>query len=71
MQTYIDDLLKLSKSERILIVEKLWDSIAEDTQHSPLPEWKRQLIEERLAQYDKNNNEGENWDDLKRRYFTT
>jgi putative addiction module component (TIGR02574 family) len=38
MITNIEDILKLSKSERILIVEKIWDSIADDTEGSGLPE---------------------------------
>ena len=66
MLTNIEDILKLSKSERILIVERIWDSIAEDTEIAALPEWKKQLIEERLAEYDKN--KGEDWEDLKKRY---
>jgi len=64
----IEDILKLSKSERILIVEKIWDSIADDTEGSGLPKWKKQLIEERLAEYDKNKNKGEDWEYLKKRY---
>jgi hypothetical protein len=29
---------------------------------------KKKLIEERLAEYDKNKNKGEDWEDLKKRY---
>lgn len=67
MPTDIEDILKLSKSERILIVEKIWDSIAAEKQDTSLPEWKKQLIEERLAEYDKNKS-GENWEEVKKRY---
>ncbi len=68
MLTNIEDILKLSKSERILIVEKIWDSIADEKEDSSLPEWKKELIEERLSEYNANKDKGEDWDEFKKRY---
>ncbi len=68
MLTNIEDILKLNKSERILIVEKIWDSIADEKEDSSLPEWKKELIEERLSEYNANKDKGEDWDEFKKRY---
>lgn len=65
----IQEILNLSVTEKILLVEKIWDSIAEDTAKQPLPNWKKELIEERLAEHKANPDSGVSWDELKKKYY--
>ena len=65
MTHMIQDILKLSVSERILMVEAIWDSITEEVEELELsPEVKR-LLDERLEAHKNNPNEGYDWDEVK------
>lgn len=64
----IQDIMNLSVPEKILLVEKLWDSIAEEANRKPLPEWKKKLLQERLAEHKKSPEAGLSWDELRKRY---
>jgi putative addiction module component (TIGR02574 family) len=65
----IQEILKLSVAEKILLVEKIWDSIAEDSTKQPMPEWKKQMLEERLEEHRKNPESGISWEELKKKYY--
>ena len=39
---------KLNKSEKLLLVEALWDSIASEPEDVPLPEHHKSVLDERL-----------------------
>lgn len=65
----IQEIMSLSVAEKILLVEKIWDSIAEDTSKQPLPEWKKELIEQRLAEHKENPDDGIAWEELKKKYY--
>ncbi|BAS58030.1 MULTISPECIES: addiction module protein [Leptolyngbya] len=59
------DLLKLSPSERLLLVQDLWDSIeAEDI---PLTDWQKDELDRRKAAYQADPSTGRSWEDVKRR----
>jgi putative addiction module component (TIGR02574 family) len=60
----INELKRLSKSEKLLLVEELWDSIAEDTQLPPLSRSQKKLLNERLEQA-KNSTERLTWNEIK------
>jgi len=57
------DLARLSASEKIELIELLWDSIPED--QVPVPEFHRRLIAERMAEFEADPEEGESWEDVK------
>jgi putative addiction module component (TIGR02574 family) len=57
---------KLSVAERILLVEEIWDSIAPEVIHLPLPESQRQDLQRRIAEYDVNPR-GSEWSEVKAR----
>jgi putative addiction module component (TIGR02574 family) len=57
---------KLSVAERILLVEEIWDSIAPEAVHLPLPESQRQDLQRRIADYDANPR-GSEWSEVKAR----
>jgi putative addiction module component (TIGR02574 family) len=67
MTQILNDILNLSVSERILIVEAIWDSISENEQTVALSEESRQLLEDRLKAHQNNPNEGSSWEDVKSR----
>lgn len=61
------DILKLSISERILMVENIWDSIAEDDKNLKLTEETKQFLDERLEAHKNNPSDGSSWTDVKTR----
>lgn len=65
----LQEIMNLSVPEKILLVEKLWDSIAEDTSRQPMPDWKKKLIEERLDEHKRNPDSGTSWEELKKKYY--
>ena len=68
MPPYLSDILKLSVAERVLLVEAIWDSIASDKKNSyKLSEEQIHILEEEMASYSKNPDEGASWDEIKAR----
>jgi putative addiction module component (TIGR02574 family) len=73
MTTKFSDILNLSVPERILLVEAIWDSIANDTnKKNPYRLSAEQIavLEEELASYAKNPKEGSSWEDVKKRILS-
>lgn len=48
MNSRIDELKRLPPSERLQLVEDLWDTIADDLESAPLPESLRAEMDRRL-----------------------
>lgn len=61
----IDDIRQLSVSERLLLVEDIWDSIGDEPESWSLSAAQRQELERRAAAHRENPNEGCTWDELK------
>ena len=59
------DIQELSQSERILLAEQLWDSVAENQDSLEITASQKRVLEERLAAYKKNPNEGSSWEEVK------
>lgn len=59
------DIHELSQSERILLAEKLWDSVVENQDSLEITESQKKVLEDRLAAYKKSPNEGSSWEDVK------
>ena len=60
-------LLDLSVSERIQLVEDLWDSIAEVPDQVPLTDAQKAELDQRLDAYRQNPDEGSPWDVVRER----
>jgi putative addiction module component (TIGR02574 family) len=58
---------RLSVSERILLVEEIWDSIAADAEELSLTEAQKQDLQRRLAAYEANPKAGSSWETVKTR----
>lgn len=67
MSPYLSDILKLSVPERILLVEAIWDSIANEKNNYQLSDEQVKFLEEELVAYSKSPNEGSSWEDIKKR----
>lgn len=57
----------LSVDDQIEYVQSLWDRIAATPEQVPVPEWHREILEERLKDDEANPNAGETWDVLRER----
>jgi putative addiction module component (TIGR02574 family) len=62
------ELHKLSKEEKIEIVQMLWDDIAHDSDFNDLPEEHKAILEERLSQINEGNVTFKSWEDIQRKY---
>jgi putative addiction module component (TIGR02574 family) len=58
-------LLALPLAERIEVAEHLWASIEEETESGDLPAWQASLLDERLADLERNPEDGLSWDEVK------
>jgi len=44
---------KLEISEKLILVEAVWDDIAKSNKQLPLPEWQKSELNKRLSAYDR------------------
>ena len=56
----------LSVEEQIDYLQSLWERIAAQPEQVPVPNWHREVLDQRLAALNKNPDEGKNWDDFDR-----
>ncbi|NQV17961.1 MAG: addiction module protein [Armatimonadetes bacterium] len=61
------NIMKLSVNERILIVEDLWDTIADESKSVSLSEAQKRELDKRLESYRKNPETGSSWKEVKTR----
>ena len=59
--------LALPISERIRLVEAIWDSVAEDSAGVPLPAWQAEELDRRLARFDEESKSALTWPEVKGR----
>ena len=57
----------LSVDEQIEYVQSLWDRIAATPEDVPVPQWHREILDERQRDYETNPNAGESWDNVRER----
>jgi putative addiction module component (TIGR02574 family) len=56
----------LSVEEQIDYLQSLWERIAAQPEQVPVPNWHREVLDERLAALSRSPDEGKNWDDFDR-----
>ena len=61
------DTLALSMSERIQLVEDIWDTIVTESEPVELTEDEKRIIDERLEAYHRNPDLGSPWGDVYKR----
>lgn len=67
MTQMLDDILKLSVAERILLVEAIWDSIPPQEDSIEVSDETRKLLEERVEAHRQNPDSGSPWEEVKAR----
>ena len=65
----IDELSQLKKSEKLILVEALWDSIASDPSEVEVPEHHKAIIAERLKTLEKDKESGSSWEKIRQKYL--
>jgi putative addiction module component (TIGR02574 family) len=60
-------LFRLGRAERIQLVEDLWDSIAQEDELLPVPEWKREELRRRKDRFSQHPESGRSWEQVKQR----
>jgi putative addiction module component (TIGR02574 family) len=70
MQTIpAQDIFSMSIPERIQLAEDIWDSIAADQHSVQMTHLQQAVLNERLAEYAKNPNEGDSWNEVRKRLW--
>ena len=57
----------MSTDERIAYVQALWDFIAQSPDDIPVPDWHKEILEERLARFKERPREGLTWEEVRER----
>lgn len=65
----LDGLSQLKKSEKLILVEALWDSIASDPSDMEVPEHHKAIIEERLKTLENDKKAGASWEKIRQKYL--
>ena len=52
MHPAMNELSQLPVSERLELVQELWDSIGDSREELPIQEWHRELVKARLADFE-------------------
>ena len=61
----IDEIKQLDITERILLVEEIWDSIAKEQDHLVLSDYEKEILDARLVSLEEKPNNLISWDELK------
>jgi len=57
---------RLDLSEKLMLVEDIWDSIANSHSKIPVPQWHKEELDKRYKAYKKGDLELHSWDDIKK-----
>ncbi len=58
----IKEIANLCLSEKLLLVEDIWDSIARSNSELPMPEWQKVELDKRYSDYKNGNLKLHNWE---------
>ncbi len=58
---------QLTDEERVELLDRLWDLIPIDSDALPVPEWHRDELDRRSAEYDENPKIAMSWEEVKAR----
>ncbi len=63
----IDEIKMLDITERIMLVEEIWDSIAKEQDSLSLSDYEKKILDERLTSLEKNPTNLVSWNEIKNR----
>ncbi|RCJ33780.1 addiction module protein [Nostoc punctiforme NIES-2108] len=67
MNAEFTQIFELTLSEKLQLVEDLWDSIAEVPEQIPVLDWQKEELAKRKATYLQNPDSGSSWEAVKER----
>lgn len=67
MNADFNQVFQLTLSEKLQLVEDLWDSIAQDPEQVPVLDWQKEELATRKAAYLQNPDSGSSWEAVKGR----
>jgi putative addiction module component (TIGR02574 family) len=67
MNTEFAQVFELTLSEKLQLLEDLWDSIAQVPEQIPVLDWQKEELAKRKAAYLQNPNAGSSWEAVKDR----
>lgn len=67
----IEEAKKLAISERILLVEEIWNSIAEDNKCFDLTAAQKEELDRRLASFRADPSQGRTWEEIKTEFLSS
>ena len=59
-----DEISRLGLSEKLLLVEDIWDSIAASNSEIPMSMWQKQELDKRYEEYKKGKQKLHDWKDI-------
>ena len=57
----VKEIKKLNLAEKLLLVEDVWDSIAQSNLELPMPEWQKRELDKRYKEYKEGNQKLHDW----------
>ena len=67
----IPQFAELSSSEKLLLLEELWDDLADRPAEVPLSDWQKREFERRYQEFLQNPTEGSPWSEVRERLVRT
>ena len=67
MNTEFTQVFELTISEKLQLLEDLWDSIASDPDQIPVLDWQKEELARRKAAHSQNSGSGSSWEAAKER----
>ena len=67
----IPQFAELSSSEKLLLLEELWDDLANHPSEVPVPDWQKRELERRYQEFLQNPSEGSPWPEVRERLLRT
>ena len=62
-----EEISRLELSEKLALVEDIWDSIADGAERVPVPDWQKEELDKRLRGYKEGMFELHAWEDVHNR----
>ncbi|MDH5680319.1 MAG: addiction module protein [Spirochaetota bacterium] len=66
MKKIADEVAGMSIEDKIILVEELWDSIAETPEKVEIPEWHKNQLKQRMEDYSSQQEKPRPWPDVKK-----
>ena len=60
----IEEINGLELSEKLMLVEDIWDSIATDNLEIPMPKWQKIKLDERYKEYEEGKLKLHDWEEV-------